>query len=251
MPQQGFLPGCVAIVVVGPGSGNRHGGHGGLVVSDTAQGRAALGLAVDEHPVVQVEPVGHREESAEPAEIAQELRLRPEHEGPDAGVQSVGADDDVECPYGTGGKRHFDALAGLVNRSDLVAEEIFHLTLGRPVEHLGDVATQNLDLGDQTVPAEHVRTHLTDPLVVAVDDRHPPGVGPRRAHLSLEAHPAHRLLGDAPQVDGLAAGPQRGCPFDDGHREPVAAQAMRQRRPGDAGSGDQHVGDHGGNGTDV
>jgi hypothetical protein len=60
------------------------------------------------------------------------------------------------------------------------------------------------------------------------------------ADVRHDAHPLGHVHGPPFDVHRTSAGPQRRPAFDDGGTESVPRQPVRQRRPGDAGSGDQH-----------
>src|SRR5262249_51179904 len=120
-----------------------------------------------------------------------------------------------------------------------VAEDVLGVALGRGVQDPRQVASHDLDLGDDPLAAEGVRRDLGQAAPVSVHIGEPALVDAVVADGRHDAHPLHDVLGHAPDVYRVAARSQGGGDLDDGRLEPVPVQPVGQGGSGDAGAGDE------------
>lgn len=164
--------------------------------------------------------------------------VRPEHQLPDAGVQPVRADHQIELPCRAPRERHGAVRADC---GDVISEQILDGVAARVVEDLAQVVPHDLDVpvrqrGGQLVVVD-LRWAAGAP---AVEDD-PLGAG-GVGHHGVE-HPhflgyPHRR---PEQVDGVPAGlAQLRRPFDHRDLEAVTAQPIGEHRSGDARTRNQN-----------
>lgn len=141
--------------------------------------------------------VGHRAERQVVPEVPALADVRAEGQRAHPGVHPVRADHQVEPPLEPAGETHRHPARALGQPRDPVPEQVFGRILGGPVEHLRQVAAQDLDLGDEPVTVQQVGAHGDDRPVAPRDVGDAGGLGARRAHLGVQAHPTQHVLGDA------------------------------------------------------
>jgi hypothetical protein len=150
-------------------------------------------------------------------------------------VQPVGPDDEVERARGRPEEGHVDAGSGLGERGDRVVEDVLGRRGGALVHDPGQVAADDLDL-----PAGELAGHDGERAAGGVDHPAVPAVRPGRPDVVEDAHPVEdRAVGLALEVDGLAAGAQRGSLLDDRDVEAVPGEPVGEGGAGDARAGDQ------------
>ena len=85
----------------------------------------------------------------------------------------VGADDEVEALLGAAAEAHQHAIAVLLQADDLLPVAVPDAVAGRVGEDLGQVAAQDLDVGDHPAAPERLGGHLD--LLPALRVDHPHG----------------------------------------------------------------------------
>ncbi len=149
-------------------------------------------------------------------------------------MQPVGADHELEAPPVAAREGHVDAFGILGEFGDPVAEDVLDVVAGVVVEHLGEVAAQDLDLGDVAVAAVVFRAEGLQHVAVRVDGVRAGGVGAGRPHRGVEPHPPDDLLGHPARVHRLPTRTQSGRLLDHGHLGTPSMQPVGQRRARDA-----------------
>lgn len=222
--------------VVGQPLGAEHQQRAGpLRITVVAEAHTAAGLAVEAAGAVQAQVVGNGEAGHVVAQEAQMPGLLAEDQTTGVRVQAVGADDQVEAAGRAPLERDFDALRGVGQRRDGVAEHVLHRVLRAFVHELGQVAAEDLH-----VAAHHLRGQLHARGAVGGDDALRAHVRPTGVDLVPDAHRGeHPAVHVAPEVDGEAAGAQGGRLLDDRDPGAPAGQVQGEGGPGDAGAGDQ------------
>jgi len=234
LAQQPLLGLDVAVVDLEVGVGEGQHGHRPGGVGERPQACRPPGLLVVDQPAVHLELVGHGVEGQHHPEVAEVLLARPEDHRPQAGVQPVGPDHQVEAAPVAGREGHVDPVGVLGELGDPVAEQVLDAVAGVLVEHLGQVPAQDLDLRDVPVAAVVVGAVGLQHVPVRVDGVRARGVGAGRAHLLVQPHPHDDLFGHPARVDGLPAGAQPGSPLHHGDLGPPPPQPVGQRGPRDA-----------------
>jgi hypothetical protein len=154
-------------------------------------------------------------------------------------VQAVGADHEIEGARVAVAERDLDALTGLGDRGDDVAED--HVDAGRPRhQDLAQRAADDLEVLAHPM-AEVVAGHPVDDIALAVDEQGALHLRARGHDGVMRPGPAQDVERRPAHVDLVPAGHERRGALDDGRGEPVAAQPVGGRQTGDAGSGDQDV----------
>src|SRR5262249_9624067 len=116
-----------------------------------------------------------------------------------------------------------DAAGALAELNDAVAEDVRDLVARRLKEDAREVAAEDFDLRDDAFAAEQLGRHGREPPAGAIDEGQATLVEAFPAHPRKEAHPLGDLAAGAPQVDGLAAGTERGRRLDDRRAEAAPA----------------------------
>ena len=191
-------------------------------------------------PAVQPELVGHGVEGQHQPEVADVLLARPEDHRPQARVQPVGPDHQVEAPSVAAREGDVDPVGVLGELGDPVAEDVLDPVAGVVVQHLGQVPAQDLDLRDVPVAAVVVGAVGLQHVPVRVHRVRTSGVGAGRAHRRVQPHPHDDLLGHPARVHRLPTGTQPGSLLHHGHLGPPPAQPVGQRGPRDARPRHQH-----------
>lgn len=138
-------------------------------------------------------------------------------------MRTVSADHEVRThpsPVGQGG---LHAITALTQVGYPGVETVFGAVLGGLVEHIHQVAAQDLQLRHHAVAVERRHRHLGAAAAV--------GSHPRRAtlfegpvtHLLDQSHPLDHVSARAPEVDGLPTRSDSRSNLDDDH--PVASAA--------------------------
>ena len=170
----------------------------------------------------------------------QDIRVWPECKLTHPRVQSVRADDQIDvarlCMI------EFDprACAMVIDRRNAVAEDRFHPCIQRVMDGGRDIgARQGRDAPVRKRP-QRARWKASARSAECV--HHPDFVG-RVLQLQKtrqQAHPFHRVVANAPQVEHVAAGAQRGRLLDQQHIVAESAQPEGECRTGDTGAIDGH-----------
>src|SRR5262249_13322016 len=79
--------------------------------------------------------------------VVYEHALRTEGETPHRRMETVGADNEIESPRGAALEGHVDAAGVRRKRGDAVVEDHLHAITAGAVEHRGQVAARQLELG--------------------------------------------------------------------------------------------------------
>ncbi len=159
----------------------------------------------------------------------------------DVGVQAVGPDDEVEGAGLTAAEADVDPVGVLAELADGLAEAVVGELAAVLEQDADEVAPQDLhvaagELGGQLQPGPPA----------LVDEAHRAAAGADPAEVVEHAHALqHGQVGGAAEVHGLAAAAQVRGRLGHRHLEAVPAEPECQRRPGDAGSGDQDLRAHG------
>ncbi len=157
-------------------------------------------------------------------------------------MEAVGAHHQVEgarLPVREGGVH---PVLVLVERGDAVAVDELDARRGVAVEDLHQVAAQQFDvLAVESAAAVGGLLRAVQLGAVGAEHGHPAHPGADGADLLGEAGPLDHVEGDAPDVDGLAAGARAGGQLDDGRGESQADQPVGEGGAGDAAAGDEDV----------
>lgn len=200
----------------------------------SAERHHPAGLVVHHVAVTRTE-VGQRVVVTEEAHV---VGLGAEGEPPHVGVDAVGAHHEVEGTRRAALEGDVHAARRVGQRGDGVAEDVLAVFLGPLVQQGGEVAAEDLN-----VAAGELAGHDRQPSAVRVDDDLVGSAGLAPPHLPEDSHPLqHDAVGLTLEVDGLAAGTERGRPLDDGDGVAGAAQPVGERGPGDARTGDEDRG---------
>ena len=158
-------------------------------------------------------------------------------------MQPVGGDDEVE-PLGRAVlERDIDPSVVGGERGDRVAEPQVDAARDELEQHPGEVAAEDLEVGDRALSAEHLDAEFGEGATAVVDVAHAP-LGELRG-TSREAAERMGLLEPirAAQVDQLPARAQVGGELDDRHVVTAPREGVRCGQSGDAAAGDEHLHD--------
>src|SRR5699024_4342548 len=122
-------------------------------------------------------------------------------------MQAVGADDNVESTSRRVPEDDIDPFGVLGEARDGVTEEVFDLVVELAVKQIHEVAAEDFDLGDESLPVEIVGPDGRAGAASLVDPRDPGLVESDSASLAEQAHSFdHRSPGSS-QIHSLSSTP--------------------------------------------
>jgi hypothetical protein len=210
-----------------------------LALAHGVEGGGLAGGVPDDAFAGQAEVVAHGEAREAVAEVVVELLLGAEDEVSDAGVQAVGADDEVERAAGAAGEGHVHAVVVIVEDGDAVVEEELDVVADGGVEDLREIASAHLQVAAFDTACHGLRADRGDQAAVGVEEGDQAGLdvgGPQVRH---QPHSVDHVQCRAADVDGVAAAAQGVGFLHDRDVEAVSVQPVGQRGARDAGAGDQ------------
>jgi hypothetical protein len=101
---------------------------------------------------------------------------------------SITADDEADREFRSVGERGFDCVVTLDEFCDAGVEAILGLILGLLIQHVDQVAAQNLELGYQPVAVECGDRHLRSPVSIGLDPGDAALIERARPNLVDQAH---------------------------------------------------------------
>ena len=135
-----------------------------------------------------------------------------------------------------------------VKRRNLIAEQNLG-PLGRLVEQEpGEAAARDRD---EPVPCERAqafRAETRDPFAPVADDAKLADMIASRLEAVREPHPLGDVVARAPEVDDIAAGPERRRALDNGRVVSCGVEPVGERRPGNTRARDERFSPHGAGG---
>ena len=155
-------------------------------------------------------------------------------------MRPVRADDQVGACSRSVGERHVDTGVVLGQAVDARVEPILGSVFGGLVEHVDEVAAEDLQLGHRPVAVECIDGHLG---AAAAIGAHPGDAAlEQRAalHPVEQTHPLDHVGARAAQVDRLPARPNSVGEFGNRHAIAILRQPEGQSRAGDPGADDQN-----------
>jgi hypothetical protein len=155
-------------------------------------------------------------------------------------MRPVGADDEVYRQVGSVGQCGFDAVAILAEFCYARVEAVIGLILGRLIQHVDQVATQDLELGDDAVAVECRHRHLGPATSIGFDPRQAALIERACLHLGEQPHPPDHVTACTPQIDGLSAWADAVGELNERYPIPTLVQPESQCGPCDPGSADQY-----------
>jgi hypothetical protein len=155
-------------------------------------------------------------------------------------VQPIGSDHQVETAGLGAVEGDAYPVLVLVQGNDRVVKQELGVLPTRLIQDRSEVAARQFDLAAAGRLLQGPQIDPADASALGVDEAEAGHVCSGLADARHDAHPLGHLHGPPPDVHRAPAGPRRHRVFDDGGTESVPRQPVRQRRPGDAGPGDQH-----------
>src|ERR1700704_5575747 len=131
---------------------------------------------------------------------------------------SVTADDEVDRQFRSVGQGGFDGVVTLTEVCDAGVEAILGLVLGLLMQHVDQVAAQNLELGHQPVAVECGNRHFRSPVSVGLDPGDAALIERARPHLVDQAHALDHFTTGTAEINGLSAGADTIAELADGIR---------------------------------
>ena len=174
------------------------------------------------------------------AQVALELLLGSEGDRPHPRVQSIRSDDKVEVPRSTAGELDAHPISVIVERLDGVVEDRLHLTAECVVDDSCQVRARDADIAASGSVERGARIEVRDPPPVAgyfAEFADPVSLVHQ---LRDDAHAVRDIEARTPEVHNVAAFPEVGGALHENRLMPRPAQPVRQRRPSDSRSYDQH-----------
>lgn len=169
------------------------------------------------------------------------LLLGTEDEAPGVGVESVGADDEVEGALRPAAEDHVHAAFVVMEGGDGVAEEELDLVAHGFVKQVGQVPPAHFHVTAFHSPGEHLGPDGTQGSAVGPHEGDPAAVDVGGAELGQRAHPVDDVQRRAADVDGVPTAAHRARLLHDGDLEAVPLEPVGQRGPRDAGTGDEDL----------
>jgi hypothetical protein len=108
-------------------------------------------------------------------------------------MRPVGADDEVYRQFRPVDQRGFDRVIVLAEFCYAGVEAIVGLILGRLIQHVDHVATQDLELRHQTVAIKCRRRHRCSPVSVGLHPGHSALIERACLHLGEQTHPLDHI----------------------------------------------------------
>jgi len=110
-----------------------------------------------------------------------------------------------------------DGIRALIEFLNASVEAVVGLILGRLVQHIDQVAAQDLEFGDEAVAVECRHRHLGPPTAIGFDPGDATLIERALAHLVDQAHPLDHTTACTAQVHGLTAWPDAVGQLNDRH----------------------------------
>jgi len=154
-------------------------------------------------------------------------------------MRSVAPGDQISTEHCSVAQRCLNRIVVLIETLDAGAEAVLDLILGRRIQHIDQVAAQDLQLRHQTVAVEGRDRHIGSSAAIGFDPRDAPLIERALAHLIDEAHTLDHIATRTAQIHGLSAWPNAVGEFDDRHPGATPGQPEGQCRSRDSGSADQ------------
>ena len=183
-------------------------------------------------PVIESQVVGDGEDRQVHAQVPGEPWLRAEGEGPDLGVQPVGADHQIEAARCGPFEGDLHRVRCLGDPGDRIAEQVLGVAAGGLIQDAGQVAAHDLHVGG--VDDAEGRVHAGQMLSGGADVRHPAGARARLPQRAQDPSSPGDVDRRAADVDRLAPVARCRCPFDHRRAEAVPGQPVREGQAGPA-----------------
>jgi hypothetical protein len=153
---------------------------------------------------------------------------------------SVAADDQISRDGRAVAQRRLDRVVVLIEVLDASAEAVVGLILRCLIQHIDQVAAQDLELGYQAVAVEGGDRHVGPTGAIGFDPRDTTLIEGALTHLVDKFHALDHIAARTAQVHGLSAWADAVGELNDRDAIPALGQPERQRRSRDTGTADQH-----------
>src|SRR6185437_3169473 len=156
------------------------------------------------------------------------------------GMQSVGANHEVELPRRRVREADDHPIRGLLQRRDALGEKRLHPVFHQLVDAAREIATRDAQEPVVAGGAEHPRVESRDAPAPGVHQADFLNAIAVRLEHRQQPHALGHVVSHTPEVDHVPARPRRGRALDERGDESDTLQTVRQRRTGNARARDEN-----------